>query len=193
MNPYLMAFSIYALLITPVTLHASVRVGRQVRYRLRVQAAGLPFIRKTKEPSPQEERTVHEEDVARTLSEPWLWPALRAIGLKRLKRLLRAVHLESAYLHVRFSFDDASSTSFSYSALQTLMRTLDCAGALPRTLGGRVEMDFRAEGTEVFASGIIGARLGSLGMAAIQLGAALLAERARRNRTEEETYAAASH
>ena len=48
MNPYLMAFSIYALLITPVTLHASVRVGRQVRYRPRVQAAGLPFIRKTK-------------------------------------------------------------------------------------------------------------------------------------------------
>ena len=44
MNPYLMAFSIYALLITPVTLHASVRVGRQVRYRLRVQAAGLPCL-----------------------------------------------------------------------------------------------------------------------------------------------------
>ena len=193
MNPYLMAFSIYALLITPVTLHASVRVGRQVRYRLRVQAAGLPFIRKTKEPSPQEERTVHEEDVARTLSEPWLWPALRAIGLKRLKRLLRAVHLESAYLHVRFSFDDAAATALSYAALQTLLRTLACAGALPRTLGGRVVMDFRAEGTEVFASGIIGARLGSLGIAAIQLGAALLAERARRNRTEEETYAAASH
>lgn len=193
MNPYLMAFSIYVLLITPVTLHASVRVGRQVRYRLRVQAAGLPFIRKTEEPPPQEERTVHEEDVARTLSEPWLWPALRAIGLKRLKRLLRAVHLESAYLHVRFSFDDAAVTALSYAALQTLLRTLACAGALPRTLGGRVEMDFRAEGTEVFASGIIGARLGSLGMAAIQLGAALLAERARRNRTEEETYAAASH
>ena len=193
MNPYLMAFSIYALLIAPVTLHASVRVGRQVRYRLRVQAAGLPFIRKTEEPTPQEERTVHEEDVARTLSEPWLWPALRAIGLKRLKRLLRAVHLESAYLHVRFSFDDAAATALSYAALQTLLRTLACAGALPRTLEGRVEMDFRAEGTEVFASGIIGARLGSLGMAAIQLGAALLAERARLNRTEEETYAAASH
>ena len=193
MNPYLMAFSIYALLITPVTLHASVRVGRQVRYRLRVQAAGLPFIRKTKEPSPQEERTVHEEDVARTLSEPWLWPALRAIGLKRLKRLLRAVHLESAYLHVRFSFDDAAATALSYAALQTLLRTLACAGALPRTLEGRVEMDFQAKGTEVFASGIIGARLGSLGMAAIQLGAALLGARARRNRTEEETYAAASH
>ena len=193
MNPYLLSFSIYALLITPVTLHCSVRVGKAVRYRLRIQAAGLPFIRKTKEPSPQEERTVHEEDVARTLSEPWLWPALRAIGLKRLKRLLRAVHLESAYLHVRFSFDDAAATALSYAALQTLLRTLACAGALPRTLGGRVEMDFRAEGTEVFASGIIGARLGSLGMAAIQLGAALLGERARRNRTEEETYAAASH
>lgn len=193
MNPYLMAFSIYVLLITPVTLHASVRVGRQVRYRLRVRAAGLPFIRKTEEPPPQEERTVHEEDVARTLSEPWLWPALRAIGLKRLKRLLRAVHLESAYLHVRFSFDDAAVTALSYAALQTLLRTLACAGVLPRTLEGRVEMDFQAKGTEVFASGIIGARLGSLGMAAIQLGAALLAERARRNRTEEETYAAASH
>ena len=188
MNPYLLAFSIYALLITPITLHVSVRVGRQVRYRLRVQAAGLPFLRKIKEPQPQEEHTVHEEDVARTLSEPWIWPALRAIGLKRLRRALHAVHLESAYLHVRFSFDDAAAT-----ALQPLLRTLACAGALPRTLDGRVEMDFRAEGTEVFASGIIGARLGSLGMAAIQLGAALLGARARRNRTEEETYAAASH
>lgn len=73
MNPYLLAFSIYALLITPVTLHVSVRVGRQVRYRLRLQAAGLPFLRKIKEPQPQEEHTVHEEDVARTLnSEPWI-------------------------------------------------------------------------------------------------------------------------
>ena len=110
MNPYLLAFSIYALLITPITLHISVRVGRQVRYRLRVQAAGLPFLRKIKEPQPQEEHTVHEEDVARTLSEPWIWPALRAIGLKRLRRALHAVHLESAYLHVRFSFDDAAVT-----------------------------------------------------------------------------------
>lgn len=193
MNPYLLAFSIYALLITPVTLHASVRVGRQVRYRLRVQAAGLPFIRKTKEPTPQEERTVHEEDVARTLSEPWIWPMLRAIGLKRLKRMLCILHLESAYIHVRFSFDDAAATALCYAALQTLLRALACAEALPRALDGRVEMDFQAKGTEVFASGIIGARLGSLGMAAIQLGAALLDERARRKRTEEETYAAASH
>ena len=193
MNPYLLAFSIYALLITPVTLHCSVRVGKAVRYRLRIQAAGLPFIRKTKEPPPQEERTVHEEDVARTLSEPWIWPAIRAVGLRRLKRLLRAIHLESAYLHVRFSFDDAAATALCYAAVQTLLRTLACAGVLPRGLDGRVEMDFQAKGTEVFASGIISARLGSLGMAAIQLGAALLGERARRNRTEEETYAAASH
>lgn len=193
MNPYLLAFSIYALLITPVTLHCSVRVGKAVRYRLRIQAAGLPFIRKTKEPPPQEERTVHEEDVARTLSEPWIWPAIRAVGLRRLKRLLRAIHLESAYLHVRFSFDDAAATALCYAAVQTLLRTLACAGVLPRVLDGRVEMDFQAKGTEVFASGIISARLGSLGMAAIQLGAALLGERARRNRTEEETYAAASH
>ena len=193
MNPYLLAFSIYALLITPVTLHCSVRVGKAVRYRLRIQAAGLPFIRKTKEPPPQEERTVHEEDVARTLSEPWIWPAIRVVGLRRLKRLLRAIHLESAYLHVRFSFDDAAATALCYAAVQTLLRTLACAGVLPRVLDGRVEMDFQAKGTEVFASGIISARLGSLGMAAIQLGAALLGERARRNRTEEETYAAASH
>lgn len=193
MNPYLLAFSIYALLITPVTLHCSVRVGKAVRYRLRIQAAGLPFIRKTKEPPPQEERTVHEEDVARTLSEPWIWPAIRAVGLRRLKRLLRAIHLESAYLHVRFSFDDAAATALCYAAVQTLLRTLACAGVLPRVLDGRVEMDFQAKGTEVFASGIISARLGSLGMAAIQLGAALLGERARRNRSEEETYAAASH
>ena len=193
MNPYLLAFSVYALLITPVTLHGSVRVGRAVRYRLRVQAAGLPFVRRTKEPPPQEERTVHEEDVARTLSEPWIWPAIRAVGLRRLKRLLRAIHLESAYLHVRFSFDDAAATALCYAAVQTLLRTLACAGVLPRVLDGRVEMDFQAKGTEVFASGIISARLGSLGMAAIQLGAALLGERARRNRTEEETYAAASH
>lgn len=131
MNPYLLAFSIYALLITPITLHVSVRVGRQVRYRLRVQAAGLPFLRKIKEPQPQEEHTVHEEDVARTLSEPWIWPALRAIGLKRLRRALHAVHLESAYLHVRFSFDDAAATALCYAALQTLLRTLACAGPCP--------------------------------------------------------------
>ena len=94
---------------------------------------------------------------------------------------------------MRFSFDDAAATALCYAAVQTLLRTLACAGVLPRVLDGRVEMDFQAKGTEVFASGIISARLGSLGMAAIQLGAALLGERARRNRSEEETYAAASH
>ena len=94
---------------------------------------------------------------------------------------------------MRFSFVEAVASVLGFAVLHSWLWTLACAGALPRTLGGRVEMDFRAEGTEVFASGIIGARLGSLGMAAIELGAALLAERARRIRTEEETYAAASH
>ena len=95
MNPYLLAFSIYALLITPITLHVSVRVGRQVRYRLRLQAAGLPFLRKIKEPQPQEEHTVHEGGCGAHPVGPWIWPALRAIGLKRLRRALHApVHLE---------------------------------------------------------------------------------------------------
>ena len=187
MNPYLIAFSVYALLITPVTLHASVRLGTQVRYRLRVQAAGLPFMRRTY----GEER--EKEDVTRTLSEPWIWPVLRAVGVRGLLRLARVLRLESVYFHVRVSFDDAAATAMCYAALETLLRALACLGALPRSVEGRVEMDFQARGTEVFTSGIISARLGSLGIAAIRLGAALVKSRARQNRTEEETYAAASH
>ena len=193
MNPYLIAFSVYALLITPVTLHASVRLGTQVRYRLRVQAAGLPFMRRTYGEEREKERTVREEDVTRTLSEPWIWPVLRAVGVRGLLRLARVLRLESVYFHVRVSFDDAAATAMCYATLETLLRALACLGALPRSVEGRVEMDFQARGTEVFTSGIISARLGSLGIAAIRLGAALVKSRARQNRTEEETYAAASH
>ena len=94
---------------------------------------------------------------------------------------------------MRISFDDAAATALCFSGLQAAMRALACAGALPHVLTGRVEADFGARGTEVYASGIIGARLGSLGVAAVRVGAALALARAEQERMEEETYAAASH
>lgn len=193
MNPYLLFFSLYAVLITPITLHASVRAGKELRYRLRVQAAGLPFVRMAQREE-DGERPVREEDVARTLADPWLYRILSAVGIRRLAALLmRAVHLERVYVHVRFSFADAAATALCYAAVQTALRALALAGAAPKALYGRVEMDFGGRGTELFARGIITARLGSLGMAAILVGAAMVSGRAGRGRTEEEAYAAASH
>ncbi len=193
MNLYLVAFSVYALLITPVTLHVSVRVRHKVSYRVRVQAAGLPFIFKTGKDEPHKEQPLHGEDVARAIARPGWRPLLSALHMRRVATLLRAMKLRSVYVHVRFSFADAALTALSYAACRTVLETLVRCRALPGGLTGRVEMDFQAQGTEIFARGIIGARLGSIGFAAILLGASLLGAHGQKDEAKEETYAAASH
>lgn len=82
MNPYFWLFSLYAFLITPIRVHVSVRIGKGVWYRVRLQAAGLPFVRKTD--APEAEEPVQQEDVARTLSG-WQ-PFVQLVREERFKR-----------------------------------------------------------------------------------------------------------
>lgn len=185
MNPYFWLFSLYAFLITPIRVHVSVRIGKGVWYRVRLQAAGLPFVRKTD--APEAEEPVQQEDVARTLSG-WQ-PFVQLVREGEVQKALRVIHMETLYVHARFSFNDAALTALCYAGLHTLLRTLFHCGLSPRALSGRVEADFDGRGTQLFVRSIISARLGSLVPAAIRLWTAY----AKHARLKEETYAAASH
>lgn len=192
MNPYFMAFSVYAIFIAPVRLHLCLRMGRRTSYRVRVQLIGLPLIRKTEE-KPQEEQTVKEEEVAQTLALSDWRPVILAVREGWLKWTLRRLHIEMLYLHARFSFDDAAVNALCYAFFCTLLDTLKRCGFQRGRFFSKLEMNFRARGTEVFLRGIISARLGSLGIAALWLGAVYLNRSSEQARTEEDSYAAASH
>ena len=190
MNPYFLFFSLCALLGTPISLHASVRVGRRVRYQIRLQAAGLPFMRRKGEGDRSKERPVKQEDVARTVATADPQTLLCALKTVRSKRLYRLVHLESVYVHARLSFDNAALTALLFSFTRTVLETLARCSAYPNRLKGRMEADFHANGSELFIRGIFMARLGSLMYAAAVVAAGMLKARAAQARMEEETYAA---
>ncbi|MCI5956144.1 MAG: hypothetical protein MRZ54_04100 [Clostridiales bacterium] len=190
MNPYFLFFSLLALLGTPVSLHAGMRVGRELTYQIRVQAAGLPFMRRTGEEDRSQEQPVRQEDVARTVAETDPQLVLCAVKTVLSKRLFRLIHLESVYVHARLSFDDAALTALLFAAVRTVLETLAYCSAFPGKLTGRMEADFHANGSELFVRGIFMARLGSLLYAAAVVGAAIIKARAAQARMEEETYAA---
>lgn len=193
MNLYFLFFSAYALLITPITVRWSLRLGRRSGYKVRVQAAGLPFARKRSEDDAKGERPIREQDVAKSLASadvPLLRTALQSHLRKRVARCLR---LKRLTVYARFSFDDACMTALCYAAARTVLQTAALCRPAPGVLGGRVEADFRAQGSELLIQGISGARLGSLGLTAILFGAAVIRERGRQSRAKEEQYATASH
>lgn len=191
MNPYFWLFSVCALLMTPLSAHVSVRLGQGVRYRVRLQAAGLPFLQKKEESQPEEEEQVDAREVARGALSPDLPVALSLWRSGAIRRALGALRLDSLYIHARISFADAAATAMAYAAVRTFAQTLALCVPNPARVQGRVEADFRGEGTEIFARCIVSGRLGSLGAAALRLGWAVTRTRARL--LEEDSYAAASH
>ena len=190
MNPYFVFFALYALVISPVRAHVSVRVGHGVRYRVLLQISGLPFLRKTDAGDPKRERPVRESDVAGALSGETV-ALIRAVCKSHaLSRALRMLRFEGLHLHARLSFEDAALTALCYTGARVLLQTLLSLPGPAGRLSGRVEADFRGEGAEVYARCIVSARLGSLGVAAIALLAAYAAARGKQAQTEEEGYAA---
>lgn len=192
MNWYFWLFSLYALLITPVTVHVSLRIGHGVRYRLRIQAAGLPFIRRSEADESEGEKKMDSQQMAKgifALDGRLLFSLFRE---GYFKRVFKAFRLQSAWVHVRISFADAAQTALCYAALRAALQTvLGCLKG-PGAVRGRAEMDFDAEGSEIFARCILSARLGNLTAAMVSLGAAMIRLRAAAI-TEEGTYAEASH
>ena len=192
MNWYFWLFSTYALLITPVTAHVNLRIGQCVRYRLRIQAAGLPLIRRTEQEEDAQEKTVDSRRMANgllALDGRMLFALFRE---GHVKRVLRAFRLHSALVHVRISFHDAALTALSYAALRTILQTVLGCIPDPDRIRGRVEMNFDAAGSEIFVRCILSARLGNLLAAMVRMGAAVIRLRTAAM-TEEGTYAEASH
>ena len=68
MNPYLLGMSLYTLFILPVTLRFRVRLGGRSGYRLRLQAAGLPFARKRAPEDKRDERPFPRREMAQALA-----------------------------------------------------------------------------------------------------------------------------
>lgn len=192
-NLYFLFFSAYALLITPITVRWSLRLGRRSGYRVRVQAAGLPFVRKREDDDPAEERPIREQDVAESLASADRALLRAALDPRVRQRALRCLRLQKLFVYARFSFEDACATALCYAAARTAVQTLALCHPAPGVLSGRVEADFHAKGSEVLVRGIVGARLGSLGLTAILFGAAFIRQRGRQSRAKEEQYATASH
>ena len=193
MNPYFWFFAIWAALITPVTVHAGIRVGRAVSWRLQLQFAGLPFVRKETQECQQEEQTADLGRIVEALKDTDGSLAALVFRSGGVGRFFKSFRLDRMEIYLKLSFEDAAVTALLYALIRNVLQTLALCGAMPRRVEGRVEMDFHARGTELQLQGIISCRLGTLGLAAGRLLWAILRTRAKRLTAEEEGHAAASH
>ncbi|MBP3647693.1 MAG: hypothetical protein J6K55_14850 [Clostridia bacterium] len=187
MNPYFWFFAVYAFLITPVTVHAGVRIDHGIRWRIRLLVAGVPVMRKNK--AEESEKKMEAKTLAQSLSSPKRGLITALIRDGTFKRLLMAFRLERLHVQARLSFSDASATAISYTLIRTVMEILHRCGALPPKITGYIGADFNAQGTEMELQGIFSARLGKVAFAGVRLGISALRHRAELA-TEEKQYAA---
>jgi len=183
LNPYFWFFAIYAVLITPFTIHGSVRLEKTLRWKIQLRLAGLPLLHTGKGGEAQKTADVLASADVRLLA------ALLKDG--SIRRFVSVFKMERFDIYARLSLNDAALTATLYALLRTVLQTLAVCGALTRTVNGRVEVDFESRGSQMALDGIFACRLGSLGLAAIRLGMAMA--RQKRLSAEEEAYAAASH
>lgn len=192
MNVYFLFFSAYALLITRITLHVSLRLGKRSGYRVRMQAAGVPFMYH-KQDDPALEHPICERDVAQTLASTNLAP-LRALLKKRVRmQIKRSFHMEELSVKARISFENVAATALCFMAVRTLLETLSFCRLTPKTFSSHIEANLHQQSSEVLFHCIVSARLGSLGLAAILFGAAFIRARSKHAQSEEEGYATAPH
>lgn len=182
MNPYFVCFSAYAALILPLTLRFRVRLGGQAGYRLRLQAAGLPFVFRHAPEDKRDERPFPRREMAQALAHPDMALLRAALNGRVLSRALRGLEWRELDLYARFSFPDAAQTALWYGGTRTALRALNAAGALPPVLRWRLRADFSGQGTEAVVLGIVSFRLGSLLPVAAAFARAWLRERARAER-----------
>ena len=191
MNLYFWVFSLYALMITPLNAFVCVRIGRDVRYRVRLRIAGIPLWRKGWKA--QQENRVDSERLAEgiiRLDRKLIWRLIRT-GEARIA--LGAIRLERATVHAKLSMHNAAATALLFAGIRTLLQTAALCSPRPFVLNGHLEADFRAEGTEMMLECMISARLGNLLAAGARLWLAAVNARADLTLAEEENNAAASH
>lgn len=188
MNLYFWFFLLYAVLITPVGVQVHVRVGRGIHCRIRIQAAGVPILRRWDQADDQPEERLRTTDIMKN------WDLALAVGLLRdghIQRALQSLDWRGLELQAHLSFGDAAATAMIYAALQTLLKTIRYCCSLP--VRGQITADFEGKGTQISFRCIAGARLGKITAEAIRLWLAANGTRAKRLMAEEENYAAASH
>lgn len=189
MNGYFWLFAIWALCITPISVQVSVRIGNGVHYRIRLQAAGLPLMKRMQSGDADQEEKVDGRRAMKGMFEldgPVLWHLLRE---GHIGRLMGAWHVENVYVHARISPQDAAQTALLFAFARTVLSMLFQTPSVRRKLTGGVKADYQAQGTEIFIRCILTARLGNLVWEAVRFAAAIHQIRIR----EEEQYAAASH
>lgn len=189
MNWYFWFFSLYALLITPLQTSACIRFGRDVRYRVRFRVAGFPA--GSKRWKANEEEKVDSRRLAKgmiRLDKRLVWNLIRS---GEVKRMLGAVRLEAVTVHARLSFQDAAATALCFAAVRTFLQTMALCAPERFVLKGRVDTDFRAQGTEVMVECMVWGRLGNLLAGGVRLLAACV--RARANLLKQEENNAASY
>ncbi|MDD6142105.1 MAG: hypothetical protein PUD16_01230 [bacterium] len=162
-----------------------------MHYRLRLQVAGLPIIRKREQDDAAGEITLHSQQMANGLFSlnGRMMAALFRGG--QFKRVLKAFRLLDAQVYIRLSFADAAYTALAYAALRTVLQTVLACLPDPRAVKGHVDVSFDAKGSEAAVQCIFGTRLGILAVAMMRMAAAVI--RLRRADRTEERYAEASH
>lgn len=191
MNVYFWCFALYALWITPIGLEISVCAGRNVRWRIRMQAAGLPVWRRRQaEESMKEEQPVDGRETARRMLSPDA-PELLLLWKKgHIRRFLQTWRLQSLYIHGQISQPDAAQTAMLFAALRTLLQTLSHLPAVYKRVQCSLQADFQAQGSQLFLRCIVTARLGNLVVAVLRFAAAAHHIHSRFTAKEEESYAA---
>ena len=191
MNLYFWLFVLLAVLGTPLEIHLVLHIGKGFRYRIRLKLGGAAVVQKNQEDEAEKRISVRTVRGMFAMDRRILWALWRG---GHVKKALTAIRFERCTLQARLSFQDAALTAMSCAALHTLVQTLSCCMA-PASfpLSGRVEMNYRGEGTRIRIGCIFSARLGMLLAATLRLALAVVSVRAGIMKAEEEQYAAASH
>lgn len=193
LNPYFWFFALWSAMITPVTFHVEWYIGKKVRWKVQLRAAGVPLLqRQTRDHAPGRKKAAHVR-VAEALAAGEGRTAAALIRTGALGRFLKSFRLDRLTLHLSLSPADAAMTAVLYALIRNVLQTLALCGVMPKRTDGRVEMDFHSLGTQFHLQGIISCRLGTLGLAAGRLFWAARCEREKWMTAEEEGHAAASH
>lgn len=173
-NPYLLAISVYGLLILPLRLHFRLTLAKESSYFLRVEAIGFPIpgLRRAGRKNPSHKETAPQK--AHALSElnmKWLGCLTERTLFRKVCRLGR---LSMMHVDLRIAFADAAATALVYSLARTLLDVLQKTHALPEVFTAELRADFSVSLPSLSLEGIITVRLGKLMGTFLSLGRAYL-------------------
>ncbi len=165
-NLYFVSFSLFALLITQVTLQFTLHFGKKHRHRFRLLIGGIPvFQYDSSVPHPFFQKHADRSFLDAVRSDVQTFRILTSpLMRKRLSFALKWVRFSLVW-HI--AFEDACVTILTYQALLTLCHTLSTIGLMPSPIRTQFSYHFGHEGSQFDLDGIVTARLGSLALCAL--------------------------